>query len=100
MQVEPVVAPVTVEYLPAAQSVSVHAAVPVSALYFPATHAVHVPPVKPAGQGATQSARASLPAGELVPIGQLRHCVAAVLPVVVTYLPAAQSVHVVFLASL
>ena len=38
-------APTLVEYFPAIQSV--HATVPLSALYFPATHAEHVPPSGP-----------------------------------------------------
>jgi hypothetical protein len=38
-------APIEVEYVPAPQSVQ--AAVPVDSLYFPATHAVHVPPSGP-----------------------------------------------------
>ncbi len=41
-------APTEVEYLPATQSVQ--AAVPVDSLYFPATHAVHVPPSGPVRQ--------------------------------------------------
>ena len=45
MQVLAVVAPTVGEYVPAPQSV--HAAAPVTILYFPATHAVHVPPFGP-----------------------------------------------------
>ena len=44
-QVLAAVAPVAVEYLPAAQSL--HAAGPVAALNFPAPHSVHVPPLGP-----------------------------------------------------
>jgi hypothetical protein len=44
-QVEDAVAPVVVENLPAMQSV--HTTEPFSALYFPATHAKHVPPSGP-----------------------------------------------------
>jgi len=43
--VEPATAPTAVEYVPAPQSE--HVAVPVDALYFPATHWVHVPPLGP-----------------------------------------------------
>jgi hypothetical protein len=44
-QVEDAVAPVVAENVPATQSV--HATVPLSALYFPATHAEHAPPSGP-----------------------------------------------------
>jgi hypothetical protein len=40
-----VVAPAVVRYLPAAQSV--HEKEPIKSLYFPAMHAVHVPPFGP-----------------------------------------------------
>ena len=43
--VSAVVAATTAEYVPAAQSV--HRAMPVTILYFPATHAVHGPPAGP-----------------------------------------------------
>jgi len=39
------VAPATTEYVPATQSE--HAALPVAILYFPAAHALHVPPLGP-----------------------------------------------------
>ena len=44
-QVFSAAAPVALEYLPAAQLVQTEA--PASALYFPASHAVHVPPSGP-----------------------------------------------------
>ena len=44
-QVPIAVAPVAAEYVPAPQSV--HAAAPVTILYFPATHCTHVPPLGP-----------------------------------------------------
>ena len=58
------VAPTVVEYLPLLHSVQ--ASEPVLILYFPATHAVHVPPslpVKPASQ--MQSMRSLLPSGAM-----------------------------------
>lgn len=72
IQVDSAKAPTVSEYLPTAQSV--HASLPTVGLYFPAAHEAHdcaSGPVKPAGQpGCTQSARASLPSGELLPAGQ------------------------------
>ena len=69
------VAPVAAEYLPAPQAV--HSSPPMAVLYFPASHKAHdcaFGPVEPAGQcGATQFARAVLPAGELEPAGQATH---------------------------
>ena len=44
-QVAAAEAPTVVEYVPAAQSVQT--ALPVAILYFPTTHAVHVPPSGP-----------------------------------------------------
>jgi hypothetical protein len=76
------------EYVPAPQSV--HTADPVSALYFPVTHAVHVPPsgpVHPVLQ--VQLVKAALPAGELEFDGQTLH----VKLTAVEYVPAPQSVH-------
>jgi len=74
MHVEAVLAPVAVEYLPAPQSV--HSKEPMVVLYFPAAQAEHVPPlgpVVPASHATTQSSRASLPAGEVVPTGHDKH---------------------------
>ena len=72
IQVDSATAPSVSEYLPAAQSV--HASLPTVGLYFPAAHEAHdcaSGPVKPAAQpSCTQSARASLPAGELLPAPQ------------------------------
>ncbi len=86
------VAPVLVEYLPAAQSV--HAALPLLVLYLPATHVVHEPalgPVNPRLQVQLESA--VLPLGELDPLGHARHAASSDAPVLVEYLPAVQSVH-------
>jgi hypothetical protein len=44
-QVDDAIAPVVCENVPAIQSV--HETLPLSALYFPATHAVHTPPSGP-----------------------------------------------------
>jgi hypothetical protein len=71
-QVFPVKAPTAAEYVPVPQSV--HTAAPVDVLYFPATHAVHVPPsgpVEPELQ--VQFVKAGLPEGELEADGQARH---------------------------
>ncbi len=76
------------EYVPAPQSV--HTADPVDTLYFPVTHAVHVPPsgpVHPVLQ--VQLVKAALPAGELEFDGQTLH----VELTAVEYVPAPQSVH-------
>ncbi len=73
------VAPAAVEYVPAPQSV--HAALPVIFLCFPATQATHGPasgPVEPAPQPAdTQELTLELPAAELVPAGHATQPVAA-----------------------
>ena len=58
------VAPIAAEYLPDPQLR--HEAAPVTALYLPATHCVHVPPsgpVEPTSQ--VHAVKAELPAGEL-----------------------------------
>jgi hypothetical protein len=73
------VAPVAVEYVPAAQSV--HAALPIAVLYFPDTQAAHGPPsgpVNPALQPAdTHAVTLELPTAELVPAGHATQPVAA-----------------------
>ena len=73
VHVEANVAPTAAEYVLRLQSV--HAADPVTILNFPATQAVHVPPsgpVEPAAHACTmQSCSASLPAGEMDPLGQV-----------------------------
>jgi len=86
------VAPVVVKYVPAAQSAQT--ALPVAILYLPTAHAEQIPPsgpVKPTLQ--VQAAPAELASGELELVGQARHVVATVAPVVVKYVPAAQSAH-------
>ncbi len=86
------VAPVLVEYLPAPQSV--HATLPLVVLYLPAAHAVHVPPFGPVyPMLQVQLESAALPLGELELSRQTMHVVSSVAPVLVEYLPAAQSVH-------
>ncbi len=62
-------------------------------LYFPATHAVHVPPsgpVHPALQ--VQFVRAALPAGEVEFDGQAMHVEVDVAPTPVEYVPCPQTV--------
>ena len=85
-------APTAVEYVAAPQSV--HTALPVPALYLPATHAEHAPPsapVYPALQ--VQAVPAEPPAGEFAPAGQLVQTVALLAPVTPEYVPARQLVQ-------
>jgi hypothetical protein len=85
--------PTAVEYVPAAQSEQV--AVPVNALYCPATHAAHgspFGPVDPALQ--VQFAKAALPEGELEFDGQTLHVKLAEASTAVEYVPATQSKQV------
>ena len=86
-------APVSVEYLPAKQSV--HAALPVAPLYFPETHPVHVSPSCPDDPALqVQAAKAKLPAVESELVGHPMHVESAAAPTDVEYLPEKQSVHV------
>jgi len=66
-------APVDAEYLPEPQSV--HTAEPVAALYFPATHAVHVPPLVPVCPRAQRQAETAVcPVADVTEFaGQLEH---------------------------
>ena len=85
-------APTAVEYVPVPQSV--HTAAPVDVLYFPATHAVQVPPsdpVEPALQ--VQLVTFGLPSGEPVSDGPVTHVELASAATVVEYVPAPQFVH-------
>ena len=95
IQVDSATAPTVSEYLPAAQSV--HAALPTVGLYLPAAHEAHdcaSGPVKPAAQpSCTQSARASLPAGELLPAGQAVQVEAPVAATAAEYVSMSQFVH-------
>jgi hypothetical protein len=80
------------EYVPAKQSV--HVALPLIVLYFPATQEVHRPPsgpVKPMLH--TQALTAELAVGELEFAGHARHVVAIVAPTDIEYVPTKQSVH-------
>ncbi len=71
LHVELAEAPTAVQYVPAAQSEQV--AVPVNALYFPATHAVHEPPSGPENPALqAQLVKPRLPAGELEFAGHAR----------------------------
>ena len=91
-QVAACVARVLVEYVPGKQSV--HAALPLLVLYFPATQPVHGPPfgpVKPALH--VQAASAELPLAELELGSHARQVAASVAFVVVEYVRAAQFVH-------
>ena len=86
-------APVVVEYFPATQSAQT--ALPLAILYLPATQAVHGPdpsgPEKPTLH--VQAATAELAMVELELVGHVRQVAAAEAPVVVKYVPAAQSKH-------
>jgi len=74
--------PAPTEYFPDKQSV--HGAVPVSGLYFPATHNVHIAPFAPVDPALhVHAERSELPCGALDPIGQLRHTVSVTAPSVV-----------------
>jgi hypothetical protein len=91
-QVAAAVAPVVVEYVPAAQSV--HTALPVAILYLPATQEVHTPPSGPVDPALhVQAVRAELGLGEMELIGHATQVAASVAPTVVEYVPAAQSVQ-------
>ena len=92
MHVDATVAATAVEYVAAAQSV--HRAVPVMILYFPAAHAVHVPagPVYPRLQ--LQPIVVEQPAHVLPePVGHARHVAAVVAATVVEYVPTPQEVQ-------
>jgi hypothetical protein len=85
-------APTTAEYVPARQSV--HGALPVSILYLPAAHDVHVPPsgpVKPTLH--EQAVAAVLGLGELELPGHAKQADSTVAPGVPKYFPATQSTH-------
>jgi len=73
------VAPVVVEYVPAAQSV--HVALPIAVLYFPGTQAVQGPPsgpVNPTLQPTdTQELTLELPTADVEPVGHDTQPVAA-----------------------
>ncbi len=73
---------------------SVHAALPLLALYLPAAQAAHEPPSGPVNPTLqVQMESAALPLGELELLGHARHVASSVAPVLVEYLPAPQSVH-------
>jgi hypothetical protein len=73
---------------------SLHKADPADALYFPATHAVQIPPsgpVHPVLQ--VQFFKAALPAGDLAFDGQTLHVELADAPTAAEYVPVPQSVQ-------
>jgi hypothetical protein len=87
-----IVAPTVVEYVPVPQLLQV--ALPVAVLYFPVTQEVQTPPSGPVDPVLhVQAAGAELEIGELEPAGHATHVAAAVAPVVVKYVPVAQSVQ-------
>ena len=87
------VAPVTVEYLPAAQSVQ--ASDPVAILYFPATQAVQVPPSSPVYPRLQRQAEMAVcPVANVTAfVGQAAHVEANVAPTAAEYVLRPQSVH-------
>ena len=86
------VAPVADEYLPAPQSV--HDGVPVTVLYFPGVHALHVSPLTPVYPlFQAQLVAAGAPLGECEFAGQEPHVLSAVLPTAAEYFPAPQSMQ-------
>jgi hypothetical protein len=74
---------------------SVHAAVPVAALYFPAKQAVHATPLSPVCPRAQiQAPTAVCPVADVTEFaGQSEHALSTAPPVYALYLPAPQSVH-------
>ena len=90
MAMDPVVAPVTVLYLPAPQSV--HGPEPDVGLYFPATQAVAALPSDPVYPAlAMHKIGKALPVGEVVPSGHPMH-EAADEPGFSLYVPSRQGV--------
>jgi len=86
------VAPVADEYLPAPQSV--HDGVPVTVLYFPGAHALHVAPLAPVYPLLqAQLVAAGAPLGECEFAGQRPHVLSAVWPTAAEYFPAPQAVQ-------
>lgn len=93
VHVEAAVAPKAAEYVFRLQSV--HDAAPVTALYFPATQVVQVPPLGPVyPRLQRQSEIAVIPVVEVtVLVGQPVHVEAAVAPTAAEYVPKPQCVH-------
>ncbi len=83
------VAPATLEYVPAPQSV--HVAAPVVPLNFPTTQAVHGAPSYPTLQ--VHAALDALAVGELELLGHPMQNTTAVEPTLVEYVPVEQLVH-------
>ncbi len=78
-----------VEYVPAPQSL--HPPAPTTALYFPAAHAMHVPPLGPVCPRAQRQAETAVcPVADVTEFsGQVAHELSAAAPVDAEYLPAA-----------
>ena len=84
--------PTAAEYVPAQQTV--HRADPGDDLYFPAAHAVQMPPSGPDEPALQeQFVKSALPAGEMEFDGQALHVELAEAPTAVEYAPVPQSVH-------
>ena len=92
-QVLAAVAPTVAEYVLAPQSV--HAAVPVTILYFPAAHAVHVPPLGPVNPRLQRQEPTAVCDASACPEfdGHARQVLNAVAPTVAEYVLTPQSVH-------
>ena len=87
-----VICPVVFPYFPAPQSVQVP--LPTADLYFPDTHAVHVPPSRPDDPKLqVQEVKTELPVGALEFSGQEIHDEIAEDPIVAEYVPVPQLVQ-------
>jgi hypothetical protein len=88
-----IIAPVVVRYFPAAQGVQ--AWFPCISLYFPSSHAIHVPPFGPVNPRLQiQVTNSILPPGDTEPDGQFVHVPTPVAPTIVEYELMPQSIHV------
>ena len=88
-----IVAPVVVRYLPASQGVQ--SWFPCISLYFPASHAIHVPPFGPVNPRLQiQVTKAILPPGDTEPGGQFVQVSPPVAPATAEYELVPQSIHV------
>ena len=88
-----IVAPVVVRYFPAPQGVQ--AWFPCIFLYFPSSHAIHVPPFGPVNPRLQiQTTNSILPPGDTEPDGQFVHAPTPVAPTIVEYELMPQSIHV------
>ena len=91
LQFTEAVLPTVPEYLPSPQLLHSHSADPCISLYFPATHALQIPPSGPETPGVqVQFVKKELPADELEFVGQ---SLQTALPVCILYFPSEHAVH-------